>query len=159
MCFTLFKKQKFPIINSTVSIETIMSMKTFLRNFLVIFSECSMFTFVIVEPIYLQLVQFQKGGLLQLNIKHKVAWFIKFVKTTSLSSHKNFLLSTTNYSGKIKLHMAFSLIFFFFLSKPKFNCFKKYEIFFILTSSTNIKIRKAKFEAGCSYKDCNQFLL
>ena len=29
----------------------------------------------------------------------------------------------------------------------------------MLTASTNIKIHKAKFEAGCSYKDCNQFLI
>ena len=38
-------------------------------------------------------------------------------------------------------------------------CFEKCAIFFILTSSTNIKIYKAKFEAGCFYKDCKQFLL
>ena len=46
-----------------------------------------------------------------------------------------------------------------FLNKPKFNYFKKYTVFFLLTDPTNIKIHKAKYEAGCSYKDCNQFLL
>ena len=51
MCFTLFKKHKMPIINSSVTIETIVSVKTFLKNFLVTFSECSMFTFVIAEPV------------------------------------------------------------------------------------------------------------
>ena len=87
-----------------------------------------------------------------------MAWIVKFVKTTSPSSHTHALLSTTKHLGKIKLHMVFSLKVFF-VSKPKFNCLKKCEIFFILPSSTNIKIHKAKFEAGCSYKDCNQFLL
>ena len=48
MCFTLFKNYKITIINSTVAIETILSVKTSLRNCLVIFPECSMFTFVIV---------------------------------------------------------------------------------------------------------------
>ena len=45
----MFKNYRIAIINSTVATETILSMKTFLRNFLVTFSECSMFTFVIVE--------------------------------------------------------------------------------------------------------------
>ena len=82
---------------------------------------------------------------------------VKFVKTTSLSSHAHFLVITTKRLRKIKLHMVFSLKFF--LNKPKFNCFKKCGIFFILKASTNIKSHKAKFEDGCSYKDCNQFLL
>ena len=43
--------------------------------------------------------------------------------------------------------------------KKNITVLKKYPMFSILTASTNIKIRKAKFEAGCSYKDCNQFLL
>ena len=81
---------------------------------------------------------------------------VKFDKTTSPSFHAHSLLSTIKYLGKIELHIVFSLKMF--LNKPKFNCFKKYAIFFILTDSTNIKIHKAKFEAGCSYKDCNQFL-
>ena len=36
-----------------------------------------------------------------------------------------------------------------------------YYIYYIYTASTNIKVKihKTKFEAGCSYKDCNQFLL
>ena len=29
----------------------------------------------------------------------------------------------------------------------------------MLTTSKIIKIRKAKFEVGCSYKECNQFLV
>ena len=36
---------------------------------------------------------------------------------------------------------------------------KKCPIFFIPTASTNIKTHRAKGEAGCSDKDCNQFLL
>ena len=32
-------------------------------------------------------------------------------------------------------------------------------MFFILTASRNIKIHGTKFEVGCSYKECNQFLL
>ena len=51
MCFTLFKYYKISIINSTMATQTIVSVKTFLRNFLVTLSECSMFTFTIVEPI------------------------------------------------------------------------------------------------------------
>ena len=51
MFFTLLKNYKIPIINSTVAIETIVSVKTFLRNFLITFSKCSMFTVVIVEPV------------------------------------------------------------------------------------------------------------
>ena len=35
MCFTLFKNLKISIINFTVTIEKMMSVKTFLRNFLV----------------------------------------------------------------------------------------------------------------------------
>ena len=49
ICFTLFKNHKIPIINSTLAIETKVSMKTFLKNFLVTFSECAIFTFAIVE--------------------------------------------------------------------------------------------------------------
>ena len=51
ICFTLFKNHKISIINYTVAIETIVSVKTYLRNFLVTFSECSMFTFVIVKAV------------------------------------------------------------------------------------------------------------
>ena len=36
---------------------------------------------------------------------------------------------------------------------------KKCPMFFMLTASTSIKINKAKFEAGCSCKGFNQFLL
>ena len=42
----------------------------------------------------------------------------------------------------------------FFVSKTKFDCFKKMSIFFILTASKNIKIQKIKLEVGFSYKDC-----
>ena len=41
-----------------------------------------------------------------------------------------------------------------YLSKRKFNCFKKMSIFFMLTASKKIKIQKIKFEVGFSYKDC-----
>ena len=41
MCFTLFKNHKIPIINSSVAIETMESVKPFLRNFLFTFFECS----------------------------------------------------------------------------------------------------------------------
>ena len=60
MCFTLFKKRKIPIINSTVAIETIVSMKTSLRNFLITISEYSMFTFIIVEPVAIFKSQFNR---------------------------------------------------------------------------------------------------
>ena len=36
---------------------------------------------------------------------------------------------------------------------------RKYPIFFILIALTNIKIHKAKFEAGCSYNVFDQFVL
>ena len=51
MCFKLFKKHKIPIINFTVAIKTIVNVKALLRNFLVTLSECSIGTFVIVEPV------------------------------------------------------------------------------------------------------------
>ena len=41
-----------------------------------------------------------------------------------------------------------------FLSKTKFNCFKKRSTFFVLFASKNMKIQKIKFEVGFSYKDC-----
>ena len=59
------------------------------------------------------LVQFPKGGLLQLEMKHKVKAMVKSVKTTSHSFHAHFLLSTIKHLGKIKLHMVFSLKSFF----------------------------------------------
>ena len=46
-----------------------------------------------------------------------------------------------------------------FLKKPKFDCFKKCQIFFLLTAPTNIKILKVKFEFNCTFKYDNQFLL
>ena len=51
MCFTLSKNHKTPIINSTVAIEIIESVKKFLMNFFITFSKCSMFTFVIIKPV------------------------------------------------------------------------------------------------------------
>ena len=41
-----------------------------------------------------------------------------------------------------------------FLSKTKFNCFKKMSIFFILTASKNIKVQNIKSEVAFSHKDC-----
>ena len=40
MCFTLFKNHKISIFNCTVAVKTIVTMKTFLGNFLVTFSDC-----------------------------------------------------------------------------------------------------------------------
>ena len=45
-----------------------------------------------------------------------------------------------------------------FLTNQKLTVLKKFPIFFIVTTFTNIKIPKAKFESDCSYKDYNQFL-
>ena len=54
-----------------------------------------------------------------IKIKHKVKWMVKFVKSTSPSSHVHSLVSTTKHLGKIKLHMVFSLKKFFEQTKVK----------------------------------------
>ena len=59
------------------------------------------------------LPNFKKEVFYSLKIKHKVKWMVKFVKTTSPSSHAHSLLSTTKHWGKIKLHMVFRLKSFF----------------------------------------------
>ena len=69
------------------------------------------------------------------------------------SCHKAILLITSkehNFCKKSKK---------VFRTNKNLILFKKCPIFFILTVSTNIKIRMTKFEAGCSYKDCSLFLL
>ena len=57
------------------------------------------------------------------------------------------------------LHMVFTFFVIVFWSKPKFNSFKKMSKLFIFNTSKNVKIHKAKFEAGYSCEECNQFLL
>ena len=51
MCFALLKNYKIPILNDAMTIKTIVSVKQFLRNFLITFSKLSMFTFIIIKPI------------------------------------------------------------------------------------------------------------
>ena len=83
---------------------------------------------------------------------------VKFVKTNSHApTHIPSSVQLSTWERLNYIHMIFTLNIF--LNQPKFNCFKKCGIFFILITSTNIKIRKTKFEDGCSYKYCNQFLL
>ena len=74
--------------------------------------------------------------------------------------------STTKHLGKIRLHMVFTFVLIIqkkLFAKTKLNksktILRKCQFFFILTASTRIKIRKAKFEVGCSYRVCNQFIL
>ena len=51
MCFALFQNYKIPFINAAMAIETIVSVKQFLRNFPTTLSKCSMFTFIIIKLI------------------------------------------------------------------------------------------------------------
>ena len=54
-------------------------------------------------------------------------------------------LSTIKHLGKIRLHMIFTV---------SVNSLKKF-----FEQTKNIKIHNAKFEVGCSCKNCNQFVL
>ena len=47
---------------------------------------------------------------------------------------------------------------YIFWTNQNLTILRKCPVFFKPTASTNIKIYKANFEAGCSYKDCNQFI-
>ena len=93
-----------------------------------------------------------------IKIKYKVKWMLKFVKTWTLTFTPVVLtckssplqLSIWERLGYI-MCLHFLLIFY--------SIKKKCPIFLIFTASTNITIRKAKFEAGCSYKVCNKFVL
>ena len=74
-------------------------------------------------------------------------------------------LSTRERLGYVWFLHFLSCLFVYTLQSKKIfrinqhlTVLKKHPIFFILTPFTNTKIHKTKFEAGCSYKDCNQFL-
>ena len=48
MCFSLLKNYKIPIFNAAIAIKTILSVKQFLRNFVIALSKCP---FLIIKPI------------------------------------------------------------------------------------------------------------
>ena len=49
--FCMFKIYKISILNAAMAIETIVSAKYFLRNFLTTISKCPMFAFIVIKPI------------------------------------------------------------------------------------------------------------
>ena len=98
-------------------------------------------------------------------IIHKMKRMVKFVKKWILtpSSYAHSFLSTTKHLGKIRLHIGFTPFANYsvnvFWTNQNLIVLQKCPIFFLFTASKNIKNHKEKFEVGCSYKDCNQFLL
>ena len=62
MCFAFLKNCKIPIFIAAMVIETIVSVKQFLRNLPIILSKCSMFTFIMIKPITKFDFRFSKVG-------------------------------------------------------------------------------------------------
>ena len=89
---------------------------------------------------------------------------VKVVKTRSSSpaSYVHSFLSATKHLEKVLLNMVFTLFLNIlknvFWTNQNLKFLKNVQSFFILTTSTDIKNHKTKFEAGCSNNDCNLFV-
>ena len=89
---------------------------------------------------------------------------VKVVKTRSSSppSYVHSFLSATKHLEKVLLNMVFTLFVNIlknvFWTNQNLKFLKNVQSFFILTTSTDIKNHKTKFEAGCSNNDCNLFV-
>ena len=90
--------------------------------------------------------------------KHKVKWMLKFVKTWTLT-FPPVLLTCKSSPIQLSIWERLGYIWCLHVLLAFYSVKKICPIFLIFTASTNIKIRKAKFEAGCSYKICNKFVL
>ena len=104
------------------------------------------------------LSSFKKGVFFTSNPYKKQTWMLKFVKTWTLTFPPVLLTcksSPIQLSIWERLGYIWCLLFLLTFYSIKKIC----PIFLIFTASTNITIRKANFEAGCSYKVCNKFVL
>ena len=91
-----------------------------------------------------------------IKVKYKVKWMVKVIKTWKLPS------TTPSSHVDSFLHMVFA--FFVNILKKIFQqtkiwLFKECPIFLYLIFRRILKFTRPKFEAGCSYKGFNQFLL